>query len=1785
MRKTRAITIAALLISATYIIAKPTPIYGAEIPGGLTGNSCSGRGLRQYETLPFACTDNGYGWTYYEYTPEGKGAYAQDIYFGPATTKNGGEAMIPVECAQEFGGFWHFGIYSYKKISKDDKMAVGPVSGYGTTVKWTRMSIDGYAAVGNPMHGGQNHGGTINGANLEDKLHKITTPSGESIGENFYGMQLYSKGAHKFYSDSNKNVVIAQSEGAYTEDEAWAAYNNYKIWYDSHKPDTMVLWDRPYEWKKSTIVAFCGEPPRAKTAKFVGTVEAKVNGSNAANGEVISINSSAESAEVTFTHTITRTDEEGPKNKVGSNWSTAATHPNASTGSGTAKLKKDGSKVVKDYSYTVPVSAGNTVEVCETLNYDKEVEKEDGVETPIPPQGQAKTCVKIKRQQGPDASGSFEATTSCTSNASTGGSVKVSSSACNTTLNTNSKSWAINHTGGVISHSSGVVPIGKDNASWVDPPYNHGQLAYGVSGTCIRSKNPYTHWEFSADGLSPNLSGETFYDTGIKDLPANYPNDQNWYDTGYRTDVVGYTPKTCTRSTCNYVGNGGNYSDSQCTELSYKIGSQTIGIITFPTITWTGSYNKGPDEEYACDEPIYGPVPYKIYHYNGCGDGTSTWYDFSSPSNAKQSWSGSDLLFANDTDETISIQKCSKMDVVKNYFNETWSGSSVSDACNTIKRWRRYANFNSGLTVKADAGTKSAATTTVATSVSESTIPIINTTDANGYFTVTFNYAINRGSTRNAMDGTGSENIVAKNKWSTMESIAPADGSSVTYPDNGTYDVWSNQDYFTTTQANQNNVATKTKTINGYLFHGQKVKICANVAYGKEVKEIDSDPYSKISKKVKQDEPETLGCVYVYRGESNCSNVVSAGQPGYNFGHQTGHNIAKIRVSNDSTGVTSPFTSWSPDTGLVGDTVEYSQGVWARPGDLVRYQVDYCMGANYAHAVHGANDITDAAIDPTLTMKGDITGMSATDTNKLTEKQRSNYLFGDTVGTYNPTTKETTSTIFGFTKRKADGTVDLAASIAPSNFIGTLYSPDITGSNKKLYACKNGGNNAEKDNYYQIASKMTRNGAYGSSDNYIFDGCGSNRTQSLDVGRQLSEQLVWTNMKITSATSATVGRDYSRKAYVYVPYNYTAKPFLVNKSTPTGTVQIGGKMTTTPGIAVFPRKNCAFLDGYTSGSLTANSCNASTDSKAIYATITKPTTVKLETLIDNVIVPGSEKTYVVRANTKSYRNGSKDNAIATHTESSGGPYFDNNYVIDVPNTVQPGQQVCIKMTITPADSHNSPASPYVWGASVNNIYSEDLSGANNVFWGLRDSTEGTSFAPSSAFVITCSTAVKRPTISVEDSNLYSATKIATSIVARKNGSTQYLYGSWTEYGIFGSVITGTPSNSVSSIGMASGAAFGYNQTSFFANHSGPVSGVNPQPLLVVTYNGGPKNGVHNYNYASVTTTAQQTRVVYDYERNDDGSHSYVRKSLQKVNISPNTYSFSKMPIVNAGNSTGSAKNTTTVCSHSTQTFANSNCDTGQVGTSGVGSETAESFTTNLLGHYDTGKLKTSKTDGADTYNGYVDITNNKVQAGQIEGDENAAMYKYVSKAFLGYTNGAPVNLATLHVKAADAIDEFTPQLSVGSTIIYKATNIVIGSSIIANNDEKNNAGDFRMPIIIADYVWLTGDPTQIDAIIIANKELNTCKWNTYTDFINNNPIVFENMNSDLCNKTVRFTAPVVVKGKVILNRTAGAGAGDDQIRRAEIFELNPATYLWSFAEASRYNQAITTYSRELPSRY
>ena len=131
----------------------------------------------------------------------------------------------------------------------------------------------------------------------------------------------------------------------------------------------------------------------------------------------------------------------------------------------------------------------------------------------------------------------------------------------------------------------------------------------------------------------------------------------------------------------------------------------------------------------------------------------------------------------------------------------------------------------------------------------------------------------------------------------------------------------------------------------------------------------------------------------------------------------------------------------------------------------------------------------------------------------------------------------------------------------------------------------------------------------------------------------------------------------------------------------------------------------------------------------------------------------------------------------------------------------------------------------------------------------------------------------------------------------------------------------------------------------------------------------------------------------------------------------------------------------------------------------------------------------------------------------------------------------------------------------------------------------------KMPqqIIIANKVIFNQRVTNYDGWVIADT-VETCNVSA-TD--KNNGISANN-----CNQQLTFNGPVITR-YLHLYRTYGGGSNstvwsvhDNNNNNkgivaapAEIFNIGPETYLWSYQQATRYSQAFTTYQRELPVRY
>ena len=460
-------------------------------------------------------------------------------------------------------------------------------------------------------------------------------------------------------------------------------------------------------------------------------------------------------------------------------------------------------------------------------------------------------------------------------------------------------------------------------------------------------------------------------------------------------------------------------------------------------------------------------------------------------------------------------------------------------------------------------------------------------------------------------------------------------------------------------------------------------------------------------------------------------------------------------------------------------------------------------------------------------------------------------------------------------------------------------------------------------------------------------------------------------------------------------------------------------------------------------------------------------------------------------------------AKADTTFTDGGQV---KFIVPDNGTNQVGDKICFELEIYPVDSHATGNGNSVYGASQS---SGDVQSAHQ--YALMEGTGPFHSATSTS----CFTLAKRPTMSVESSNAYSATKtdnkpgFTTDVYAKNYNGKKFIFGSWSEYGVYGRV------NTADGKTFVSGAAIGYrinNATGLGRNKTRPN------------------------NYDSGTNVA-----------------------------------------------TGITNGKT--CMFMTQTFVNLVGNECKSSSTVIGSEAVTNYRDNIIDRYGTvgegiDRIKAPKNNATNKYN--LDIASANIESYRVE--ENN-----------------PNSIAAIYAPG-NAVLSGTPQFATNTnrTIVYNVRGTL---EITRNiNDERNaakgNIGDLTGVIIIANRVWIASDVTYINATIITRDvdgaEINTCRFDsgsgqrmdigTGNEKANGDKSLIGTLNSDRCNKTLLFDGPVFTK-RIILNRTAGAEVQDRSIERAEIFNLNMANYLWSFDQMTQYNQAVTTYSRELPTRY
>ena len=173
----------------------------------------------------------------------------------------------------------------------------------------------------------------------------------------------------------------------------------------------------------------------------------------------------------------------------------------------------------------------------------------------------------------------------------------------------------------------------------------------------------------------------------------------------------------------------------------------------------------------------------------------------------------------------------------------------------------------------------------------------------------------------------------------------------------------------------------------------------------------------------------------------------------------------------------------------------------------------------------------------------------------------------------------------------------------------------------------------------------------------------------------------------------------------------------------------------------------------------------------------------------------------------------------------------------------------------------------------------------------------------------------------------------------------------------------------------------------------------------------------------------------------------------------------------------------------------------------------------------------------------------------------------------------------LRTAAANNVSDMYNTSNTGTKI-----TVLSGNQTITNNIEVNGNYNtiYQLPqniIFVDGNLDIAPNVTRIDAWLIVNGELNTCKAFNSDRTMETAPGPIS--SNATCDKQLIFNGPVLAE-TLKLNRTYGADPllQGEKYTPAEVFNLSADSYLWAYAQAGRYGSSYTeSYSRELAPRY
>lgn len=244
-----------------------------------------------------------------------------------------------------------------------------------------------------------------------------------------------------------------------------------------------------------------------------------------------------------------------------------------------------------------------------------------------------------------------------------------------------------------------------------------------------------------------------------------------------------------------------------------------------------------------------------------------------------------------------------------------------------------------------------------------------------------------------------------------------------------------------------------------------------------------------------------------------------------------------------------------------------------------------------------------------------------------------------------------------------------------------------------------------------------------------------------------------------------------------------------------------------------------------------------------------------------------------------------------------------------------------------------------------------------------------------------------------------------------------------------------------------------------------------------------------------------------------------------------------------GNVSGSGSgNTYSFCNISTISFANETCASGVVGgMGGSGQSTGSTDKSSLIARYING------------------MTNEDDEEDETEEAEDETADETETKK-------------TVHL--ITSANDLPSVISKGETWVLDGSSndsIEISHNIVYE-DGYSTLSDVPKLIIYAKNIIISCNVTRIDAVLIADEDVNTCKEGGVNDQIRSQQL---KINGSIITNTLT------------LRRTYGAAKGNNSIVPAEIVNYDSTLYLWGQdnADISASGKMSTTYIHELAPRY